>query len=155
MKLLCDQMLGSLAKWLRIFGFDTFYADNEITDEDLLNVAVKEKRIVISRDKELIAKGKKLAIKVIEIQNTNLDKQLNQVFEIIKFNKKLVLTRCTLCNSILRAIDKREAEGKVPKKVFDYKDKFWFCERCNKFYWSGSHYEKITDKIDEITKIKK
>ena len=40
MKLLCDQMLGTLAKWLRIFGFDTFYANRVIADEDLLNIAI-------------------------------------------------------------------------------------------------------------------
>jgi uncharacterized protein with PIN domain len=38
MKLLCDQMLGTLAKWLRIMGFDTFYANAETSDEDLLKI---------------------------------------------------------------------------------------------------------------------
>lgn len=154
MKLLCDQMLGSLAKWLRIFGFDTFYANNEMTDEDLLHIATIEKRIIISRDKELILKGKKQNINVIEIKNTDLNDQLKLVLNLIKIDEKLVLSRCTLCNTILKTIEKSKVEGKVPRKVFDNNDEFWFCNKCKKFYWMGSHYKKITDKIDEITKRK-
>ncbi len=152
MKLLCDQMLGSLAKWLRILGFDTFYANKEITDEELLNIAKIENRTIVSRDKELILRGKKQNINVIEIKNTDLDDQLNLVLNLIKIDEKLVLSRCTLCNTILKTIEKSKVEGKVPRKVFDKQDNFWFCNRCNKFYWAGSHYDKITDKIKEITK---
>lgn len=152
MKLLCDQMLGSLAKWLRILGFDTFYVNAEMTDEELLNIAKVENRTIISRDKELILRGKKQNISVIEIKNTDLDDQLKLVLNLIKIDKKLVLSRCTLCNTTLKTIEKSEVEGKVPRKVFDKKDKFWFCNRCNKFYWTGSHYDKIIDKIKEITK---
>ncbi len=154
MKLLCDQMLGSLAKWLRILGFDTFYANKEITDEELLNIAKIENRTIVSRDKELILRGKKQNINVIEIKNTDLDDQLKLVLNLIKIDEKLVLSRCTLCNKILEKIEKSKVEGKVPRKVFDNNDEFWFCNKCKKFYWMGSHYEKITDKIDEITKRK-
>ncbi|UCF12169.1 MAG: Mut7-C RNAse domain-containing protein [Thermoplasmatales archaeon] len=154
MKLLCDQMLGSLAKWLRILGFDTFYANKEITDEELLNIAKIEKRTIISRDKELILRGKKQNISAIEIQNTDLDDQLELVLNLIEIDEKLVLSRCTLCNKILEKIEKNKVEGKVPKKVFDNNDEFWFCNKCKKFYWTGSHYKKITDKIDGITKRK-
>ena len=154
MKLLCDQMLGSLAKWLRILGFDTFYANKEITDEELLNIAKIENRTIVSRDKELILRGKKQNINVIEIKNTDLDDQLKLVLNLIKIDEKLVLSRCTLCNKILEKIEKSKVEGKVPRKVFDNNDEFWFCNKCKKFYWMGSHYEKITDKIDEITKSK-
>ena len=154
MKLLCDQMLGSLAKWLRILGFDTFYANDIVTDEELLHIATTENRIIISRDKELILKGKKQNLDVIEIKHIDLDEQLNQVINLIKVDKKLVLSRCTLCNTELKIVEKGEVEGKVPKKVFDNKDKFWFCKKCKKFYWAGSHYDKINDKIKEITKKK-
>jgi uncharacterized protein with PIN domain len=139
-------MLGSLAKWLRILGFDTFYVNAEMTDEELLNIAKVENRIVISRDKELILRGKKQSISMIEIKDTELDDQLKMVLNLIKIDKKLVFSRCTLCNTTLKTIGKGEVEGKVPRKVFDKQDKFWFCNRCNKYY------DKITDKIKEITK---
>jgi uncharacterized protein with PIN domain len=59
MRLLCDQMLGTLAKWLRLIGFDTFYATKEMDDSELLQIAKKEKRIILTRDKELLVRGKK------------------------------------------------------------------------------------------------
>ena len=66
MKFLCDQMLGTLATWLRLFGFDTFYANAEMDDDELLKIAEKENRVLITRDKELIIRAKKKNIKVIE-----------------------------------------------------------------------------------------
>lgn len=154
MKLLCDQMLGSLAKWLRILGYDTFYANSEITDKELLTIAKNENRIIISRDKELIKMGKKINIKVLEIKNTKLDDQIFQVLDLIEINKKSLLSRCTLCNNPLKTIEKIEVKGKVPKKVFDNNNKFWFCEKCNKFYWTGSHFDNINERIKKITKKK-
>jgi len=138
MKILCDQMLGTLAKWLRIFGFDTFFANSELTDKDLL-----ENRIIISRDKELIIRGKKENIAVISIETTDLDLQLNQVLKQLKIDKKSILSRCTLCNTELERVDKSIVKGKVPSKVFENNENFLFCLKCNKFYWVGSHYDEM------------
>lgn len=152
MKLLCDQMLGTLAKWLRVLGFDTFYANNTTTDEGLIHIAKNEKRTIISRDKELIIRGKNKNLTAIEITSTDLDEQLNQVLKLIHIDEQYVLSRCTLCNTILKAIEKSQVEGKVPEKVFENNDRFWFCKKCDKYYWKGSHYEKIIHKIEEIKK---
>jgi uncharacterized protein with PIN domain len=152
MKFLCDQMLGTLAKWLRVLGFDTFYANNTTTDDGLLQIAKSEKRTIISRDKELITRGKKKNMTTIEITSTDLDEQLNQVLKLIHIDEQYVLSRCTLCNTILKAREKSQVEGKVPEKVFENNDSFWFCKKCDKYYWKGSHYEKIIHKIEEIKK---
>ena len=152
MKLLCDQMLGTLAKWLRILGFDTFYAHDTLTDGELLDIAKNEKRIIISRDKELIVRGKKKNLTTIEINTTDLDEQLQQVLKLILIDEQFVLSRCILCNTILTTREKILVQSNVPKKVFENNDEFWFCNTCNKYYWKGSHYEKIINKIDEIKK---
>ena len=49
MKFLCDQMLGTLARWFRLFGFDTFYANSEISDDEVLKIAETENRILITQ----------------------------------------------------------------------------------------------------------
>jgi len=145
-------MLGTLATWLRILGFDTIYAKDAMTDDELLDTADKEKRIIISRDKELIIRGKKKEIKTIEINTTYLDEQIYQVLKNINFEEQSILSRCTLCNTILTTRKKILVQSNVPKKVFENNDEFWFCNTCNKYYWKGSHYEKIINKIDEIKK---
>ena len=150
MKALCDQMLGTLAKWLRLFGFDTFYANSEMEDEELLQVAKKEDRVIITRDKQLIVRGKKEKLPVIEVNTTDLDEQLNLVLKNVDIDQKAILSRCSVCNTILDEIEKSEVKNNVPKKIFDNNEKFWFCSKCDKIYWMGSHYEKILDKIEKI-----
>jgi len=153
MKILCDQMLGTLAKWLRILGFDTFYANAEMSDEDLLGIAKGENRAIFTRDKELIIRGKKKNLNVILIETTDLDLQLKQVLKHVNIDESAVLSRCTICNTVLDTVEKNKIQGKVPSKVFENNEKFWFCSKCNKFYWIGSHHDKIINKIDKIKKL--
>ena len=150
MKFLCDQMLGTLAKWLRICGFDTFYANAELTDDKLLEIAKKENRKLITRDKELFWAGKRENLDVIKITSTELDEQLRQVLQGASLDNSLVLSRCLLCNSTLDSIKKDEVKGKVPPKVFEQHETFWYCSCCDKIYWRGTHYKDMLEKIDEL-----
>lgn len=143
-------MLGSLARWLRLFGFDTFYANSEIQDEELLLVAKKENRVIITRDKELATRCKKTKLPIIEINTTDFDEQLNAVLKNLKLDGKAVLSRCSVCNNILNEIEKNKVKGKVPKKIYENNERFWFCSECNKFYWMGIHYEKIIHKFEQL-----
>jgi len=145
-------MLGSLAKWLRIFGFDTLYPDATTNDDEVLHIAKVEKRLLISRDKELIIRGKKAQLQVLEIQMTDLDKQLAQVLTDIQIDRLQVLTRCTLCNTPLISVEKKAIKPHVPPKVFETRDHFWYCSVCNKYYWMGTHYENMIEKINKLTK---
>ena len=150
MKFLCDQMLGTLAKWLRIYGFDTFYANSEIDDNELLKIAKTENRTLITRDKELVFTGKRENLDIIELKTTDLDEQLKQVLKHVKIDETKILSRCILCNSILDEIKKDKVIDKVPKKVFENNNDFWFCKNCNKIYWKGTHYDKMIKKTTEL-----
>jgi len=147
MKFLCDRMLGTLAKWLRIYGFDTFYASNEMNDDGLIENAKKENRILITRDKELAQISRRENLKIIEIKDFNLDNQIRQVLKDVKIEKDNILTRCLTCNSILENIDKNKVKNKIPNGAFQSNDKFWICKKCNKIYWKGSHYDNMLKKI--------
>jgi uncharacterized protein len=152
MKLLCDHMLGSLAKWLRIFGFDTVYPDATMNDDLVLQIAHQEKRLLISRDKELVIRAKKALVPVLEIHTTDLAEQLQQVLMKIPLDEKRILTRCTLCNTPLRSIEKKGIKDLIPEKVFQTRDVFWFCPTCSKYYWMGTHYENMREKINTLVK---
>jgi len=145
-------MLGTLAKWLRFTGYDTFYANATMDDRELMNIAKKEKRIIITRDKQLIQKSKKENLQVIEIKTTDLDKQLKHVLNNVDTKRAGILSRCSLCNTILQRIDKCDVKNRVPKKVFENNKEFWFCKKCNKIYWKGTHYTKIVRRIDAVKK---
>ena len=150
MKLLCDHMLGSLAKWLRIFGFDTFYPDSTTNDDFILQIATREKRLLISRDKELLIRAKKTLVPVLEIQTTNLTEQLQQVLKKIPVDEEKILSRCTVCNTLLHSVEKEGIKDKIPEKVFQTRNEFWICPSCSKYYWMGTHYENMREKINTL-----
>lgn len=141
-------MLGSLAKWLRIIGYDTFYPDATMNDDLVLQIAQREKRLLLSRDKELLIRAKKILVPVLAIHTTNLSEQLQQILKEIPIDEKKILTRCTLCNTLLRSIEKGGIKDKIPEKVFQTRDKFWVCTTCSKYYWMGTHYENMREKIN-------
>ena len=143
-------MLGTLAKWLRIYGFDTFYANSRISDAKLLKISRDEDRVLISRDKELIQIARRENIKTIGLRTIDIDEQIKAVLGDLEFDKSQILSRCIICNSEVEEILKDEIKEKVPKKVFENCKEFWFCKSCNKIYWKGSHYEKMIEKIKNL-----
>ncbi|KYK33215.1 MAG: hypothetical protein AYK22_01520 [Thermoplasmatales archaeon SG8-52-3] len=152
MKFLCDQMLGTLAKWMRIYGLDTFFAEGEIDDSKLIDICNKENRVMVTRDKNLISRAKRENIETIEIKTTDIDEQIMKVIKGIKIESKLILSRCILCNSLVEEVKKEKIKGKIPKKSYENNKEFWYCKKCDKIYWKGSHFENMIDKINQIKK---
>jgi len=150
MKFLCDQMLGTLAKWLRVYGFDTFFANSILEDKDLIEIAKKEQRALITRDKTLAQVARRENLKVFEIKSTDIDEQLKQVLRDINVDEKQFFSRCLLCNSPISLIDKNKVKDKVPKLVYKNNQKFWYCSKCNKIYWKGSHHDNMLKKIKSM-----
>jgi uncharacterized protein with PIN domain len=150
MKFLCDQMLGTLAKWLRIYGFDTFYANSKIDDSELIAISIRENRVLISRDKKLLQNARRENLKTIEIKTTEINEQISKAIGSEEVDDSKVLSRCILCNTPVAIIKKYEVKGKIPKKIFDNNETFWLCPKCNKIYWRGSHYENMVKKIKDI-----
>lgn len=154
MKFLVDQMLGTLAKWLRLFGFDTYFAKQEVEDDVLLLVAKGEQRTLVTRDKELYHRAIKKEIPVIFTSSTSLTDQLIQIFSNYPnaVDENTILNRCSVCNTILHEVKKERIESHVPSKVFQNHHHFWQCPTCNRIYWKGTHYKKILQTINEFKK---
>lgn len=154
MKFLCDQMLGSLATWLRLLGYDTAFANNTVSDEEIVQQAQKERRILITRDKQLINWAKTLDLETIPIQTSDLEEQIRLVIGNKKIDEFKILTRCSVCNVELRVAGKSQVEDKVPERIFNEYTFFWSCPSCDRVYWKGSHYDMIKEKINELRKSK-
>ncbi|MHA1342297.1 MAG: DUF5615 family PIN-like protein [Promethearchaeota archaeon] len=61
MKFLADEMCGNIVRWLRILGFDATYSkdyenkyESPVKDANLIEEAINDKRILISKDKEMV-----------------------------------------------------------------------------------------------------
>ncbi len=148
MKFICDEMLGSLAKWLRILGYDTKYVKN-VSDEKIIEIAEKEGRIVLTRDKLLARKSKG-----IYINERDVEEQLKKVIESLNLDieEEKILTRCTICNIKVTKIDKDKVKGKVPEYVWNNNEDFWICPSCKRIYWIGSHWNKMEEVIQKLKK---
>ncbi|MCK5774266.1 MAG: hypothetical protein KAH57_10805 [Thermoplasmata archaeon] len=48
-KLMCDEMLGSLSRWLRLAGYDVLYL-RKMDDNDVIRYSVDEGRSPITRE---------------------------------------------------------------------------------------------------------
>jgi uncharacterized protein with PIN domain len=144
MRLLCDRMLGTLARWLRFMGHDVHYPTTDVEDEELIGIALDESRTLVTRDRALAQKVKGSIL----ITSTELEEQLRQVLAVIGEPESGALTRCGVCNSLLEHVEKSKVKGIVPDPVFERQEEFMRCPICDKIYWHGSHFDRIMKRIE-------
>jgi len=149
MKFIVDEMLGKLAKWLRLLGYDTSYITS-IDDGTLVQLAFREKRIIITRDTHMLER--KHLPRYLFIKSDNYLEQVKQTFEELNLtiNFNMFFTRCLLCNSMLCSITKEMVKGSVPEYTYQTHEEFFNCPQCDKIYWSGTHREKIYENLKKI-----
>jgi len=141
-RFLVDFMLGRLARWLRIFSYDTVYA-NEQNRATLLLQSLQENRVIITRDHRL---SQKRAWKLILIKSDHLGEQLQQLVEEtnISISRERLFTRCTICNvSTEKLLNKKEIMDSVPEYVYQTQGEFSRCPQCGRIYWPGTHWELL------------
>ncbi len=148
MKFLCDRMLGKLATWLRISGYDTLYiGDLDIEgDEDEYMLKNHHDRILLTKDKELYRKAVKLNRSAFYISSDDITEQMRELMRIgVVF--QIVMDRCSVCNSLLRRPTREEALEVMRREGISedlmQKYELWYCERCKKLYWMGSHWRNM------------
>ena len=145
MKFLCDHMLGTLAKWLRFFGYDTAYPD-AIGDNDIRALAEREERILLTRDRELSAR----VSGAVYLESDDPDAQLEHVVRTFRLTAERALSRCSVCNVPIESVLRETARGRVPEGVYDRQREFWRCPQCGRFYWEGSHFDRVLAKAREV-----
>lgn len=139
-------MLGKVARWLVILGYDAEYPGPERSDEDLVAQAVKEGRIFLTRDAKI---PETRGLKKIFVGEQRFEGQLRHVLKhlSLKPEQARLFTRCTYCNKALEKISREAALPLVPQLVRDLPTEFFQCASCKRVYWSGSHTQKTVDKL--------
>ncbi|MCX6654788.1 MAG: Mut7-C RNAse domain-containing protein [Candidatus Bathyarchaeota archaeon] len=143
-RFLLDGMLGSLSRWLRIGGYDTEYK-RDIPDDDLIEEALKDDRILLTRDEVLVKRAKKRGVNAIFINHEVDVRALSQLSFELGLTFDPTQARCPKCNHTVEKIAKQEVTGRVPEGTFKTIDDFWVCPSCGSIYWRGSHWPKITE----------
>ncbi len=156
MNFIVDGMLGKLTRWLRMMGHDVEYS-NKLDDAELMAIAKKENRVLLTRDLELYKRSIAKGIEAFYVEGMTESERLAELAQ--RFTIPLVIdlksSRCPRCNGQLQSVPKEKVVNKVEKNTFLHYDKFWRCPRCGQVYWQGAHWEKILATLEEAEKLGK
>jgi len=147
-KFAADVMLGKLAKWLRILGYDTTY-DSRITDAQLIESARRAGRVILTRDTRLVQRRK--AKPYVLIAQDYVADQLRQLIRELKLDTDQgLLSRCLVCNQPLAAIAKSSIQDLVPPYVYKTQSRFYQCPVCQRIFWPATHVTDILHRLERI-----
>lgn len=145
-----DVHLGKLARRLRLLGFDALYR-NDYDDPEIVDIAAREKRIILTRDGGLLCA--KAVTHGYRIRSQNPEKQLHEVLERFDLYGRInPFTRCTACNGMLEPTPKSDILPYLQPRTIRYHDAFFRCLACKKIYWKGSHFSRLKSFVDQCKK---
>jgi uncharacterized protein with PIN domain len=143
-----DAMLGRLAHWLRILGFDVAY-EGDLPDESLVRRALTEGRVILTRDRALPVQWR-----VEDVHLVASELPFEQLREVVRTfglaDRVRVFTRCSRCNTRLRSAPPEEVRGLVPPRVLASQSEFRRCAGCGRVYWHGSHTVRMKRVVERI-----
>lgn len=154
-RMIADTMLGEVARWLRILGYDVLYSRN-YSDYQIINIARKTNRVILTRDWGLHVKARKRGIRSIYVSTDNITERLAElVLKLgIELNPDPAKSRCPECNAELIVVrDKTRVKDRVPPGAYERYSVFYLCPRCGRVYWEGGHWRNIRRIVSEARKL--
>jgi len=147
-RFVADNHLGKLARYLRLLGFDTAY-DRAWDDPELVRISVRQSRILITRDVELLKHGD--LTHGYFVRSTDPKQQIVEVIQRFHLEGSLEpFTRCMTCNGTLTDVDKDDVKAEVPTASFERIDRYKRCESCGQVFWKGSHHPDLQAIVDSV-----
>lgn len=147
-RFVADVHLGTLARYLRMIGFDTVY-DRDLSDEEIVRIARTGGRIILTRDRGLLRHCS--VTHGYFIRNTNPQYQLREVVEQLHLAGQMApFTRCMRCNGVVEPVDKSHVTGSVPEAIRQSFESFTRCADCARVYWEGSHFDRMSRLVEEL-----
>lgn len=138
--------LGTLARYLRMLGFDTRY-QNDATDEELANECASNGRVLLTRDRGLLKRRAVLYGCLIRS-----DEPRQQVTELLnryglrEWARPFV--RCLRCNGLHEPVAEADVLDRLEALTREYHDAFWRCRDCGNVVWAGTHHERMQQLIE-------
>ena len=148
-RFVADTHLGQLARYLRLFGFDTLYPD-DYADDELARISAGDGRILLTRDRGLLKR------KIIRfgycVRSTDPRRQIGEVIRRYDLSGEVrPWQRCVRCNGMLQPVEKEAILHCLEPKTRLYYDEFQQCDGCGQIYWQGSHFQRMQAFIAEVT----
>ena len=145
-KFVADSMLGRLAKWLRIIGYDTFYQPVYMKNE--IDNFIQKGRVFITRNR---AFSEKYPTSIF----IHSDLVKDQILEMkdrgyINEERSKWFSLCSQCNRVLVKAKLERARKDIPEYVF-YQNisDISYCKTCGRYYWPGSHKKSMLLQLEK------
>ena len=147
MRLLCDEMLRGIGRWLRVAGYDTLIARSGTADADLVAFARAEERLFLTCDRRL-ARTISEDPHLIVLPSEALDEAAHELRERRGIDwLHAPFTRCLLDNASLRPAAGSEL-ARVPASAQREDDPIKACPECGRVYWPGSHVRRMRGRLE-------
>jgi uncharacterized protein with PIN domain len=147
-RFVADAHLGGLAHMLRMLGFDTLY-DNHFHDEEIVAIAERDGRIVLTRDRELLKR--RVVTHGCYVHALKTEPQLREIVERLDLVRSArPFTLCLHCNAPLRPVDKASVLDRLPLRVQVHYERFSICDVCGRVFWEGSHWRNMCRLLDAL-----
>lgn len=146
----CDAGLGGLARWLRAGGYDARYWPG-VADDALLCEAIGSNAIMLTTDSRLMLRGTidQGIVAALLVPNT-IDKRSQFRFVAQTLELPLRAARCMACGGRLVPIEKDSVRDRIPPRTYPWRDEYFLCDRCQKLYWEGTHWERIRGSLENV-----
>jgi uncharacterized protein len=141
---IADVMVGKLARWLRVLGFDVLYS-NRYDDDEIVRISDTENRIILTRDAQLARRRQ--GNQRLFIESGDYKEQIQQVIRALNLKDFRAFSRCLECNARLEEMNKEAAFDKVPPFVYLTQERFARCPSCDRIYWHGTHTQDMLKQI--------
>ena len=136
-----------------MLGHDVTY-NVQLNDNELLELAKKENRVLLTKDLELYQRTVARGIDAFCVEGKTESERLAEIAK--RYDLALVIdmdkSHCPVCNTPLKAASKEQLSGELQPNTFTYYDKFWKCPNCGQVYWQGAHWKQISNTLNEAQK---
>ena len=143
-KFIVDTMLGRLAKWLRVMGFDTHY--QPFYEEKTTRHLIKEGFLFLSRQKTMVESHTNSFLILSDKVKGQLQEMKKKGY--IPPARSNWFTRCLVCNEILKKVTIKDAGENIPEYIlYQNKEGISMCPSCKRYFWPGSHKNRMINQL--------
>jgi uncharacterized protein with PIN domain len=133
-----------------MLGHDVIYSI-EFDDSELLELAKKEDRILLTKDLELYKRAISRDFDIYYVKGKTEPERIAEVAK--RYSLPLVIdmdkSHCPICNTKLAVASKEQLQNELEKNTFIYYSKFWKCSNCGQIYWQGAHWIQINNTLNQ------
>jgi hypothetical protein len=139
-----------------MLGYNVKYS-NKLDDAQLIMIAKKERRVLLTRDLELYQQATAKEVNAFYLKGKTEEEKLAELAKRFKIKLDIDMTtsRCPKCNTRVKPASKEKVADKIEKTTFAYYNEFWECPKCGQIYWQGAHWTRIRKTLEKAKEILK